>query len=304
VVKPVLQVPQPTPVNIQPEWANAAGEDEIGRWAEIKVGHVVQRFRYVPAGKFFMGSPDGEEGQTREGNSHSFFAGFSSIVHKIELPQHRVTISRGFWAADTACTQALWRVVMGDNPSRFKKKNGGGLEHPVECVSWPRVQEFIKAFNALVPGCQMTLPTEAEWEYACRAGTETVFSFGDNVWTHQINYDGKYPYGIAKKGENRKCTVPVKDLPANQWGLYQMHGNVCEWCADEPRIYSVVDDKVGVLDPGLAATLRPSNVEGVRALRGGSWFDSAESARAGCRGTAELEYTSSYIGFRLVCREI
>ncbi len=162
-----------------------------------------------------MGSPEDEEGRWAD-----------------EGPQHLVTLDGGFWMADTACTQALWQEVMGDNPSRFDAENGGGPEHPVEKVSWLMVQEFLQKLAARLPDCEPALPTEQEWEYACRAGTTTQFYFGENIDTDHVNYDGNFPYRDAKEGEYRQKTVPVKALPANAWGLYQMHGNVWEWCFD------------------------------------------------------------------------
>jgi Sulfatase-modifying factor enzyme 1/Putative transposase, YhgA-like len=116
----------------------------------------------------------------------------------------------------------------------------------VEDVSWLDVQKFLQAAQKEWPGCALGLPLEAEWEYACRAGSQTAFCFGETISTDQINFDGNYPVGKGKKGEYRERTLPVKDLPANAWGLYQMHGNVWEWCADGMRAY---EDK-GVADPG------------------------------------------------------
>jgi sulfatase modifying factor 1 len=142
--------------------------------------------------------------------------------------QHEVTLSRGFWLADTACTQALWQAVTGANPSEFQDD----VRNPVENVSWNDVQTFLSELNRRVPGLQARLPSEAEWEYACRAGTTTPFSFGDNITPEQVNYDGNHPYAGGEKGLYRQKTVPVGSLPANPWGLYEMHGNVWEWCAD------------------------------------------------------------------------
>ncbi len=198
--------------------------------------------------------------------------------------RHRVMLTRGYWLAETACTQGLWRSVMGGNPSRFK-----GDERPVEEVSWEGVQEFIKRLKQAVPGLQARLPTEAEWEYACRSGSETAFSFGETITTEQVNYDGKHPYGGAPKGEYRQTTVDVKALPANAWGLYQMHGNVWEWCADWYGDYEAGP----VLDPE-----GPEAGE-LRVLRGGGWFGLAEDARS-ARRVASLPGVADYLtGFRL-----
>ena len=287
---PVVVVPQSMPVRTAPrtelDWASAAGEDEFGRWAEISVGKVVQRLRYVPAGKFMMGSLAEEEGR-----------------YDNEGPYHRVTISQGFWLADTACTQALWLEVMAESPSHFNIHRGGGPEHPVESVSWHRVQEFLQELGVLLPGWHVTLPTEAEWEYACRAGSDTPFSFGGNITTAQVNYHGDYPYGNAQKGEFRERTVPVKALPANAWGLYQMHGNVWEWCADELRTYEAVGKK-GLTDPGLdvALALQSSKQEAARVLRGGGWISFAQDARSAYRLHNQPDGRFDDAGFRLAFR--
>ena len=144
------------------------------------------------------------------------------------------------------------------------------------------------------------LPTEAQWEYACRAGTETAFAFGDTITPQQVNYDGNYPYGNAAKGLYRGCTVPVKALPANRWGLYQMHGNVWEWCDDALRDYAetaVVDGFV--LDP---AGQRGSGPEALRAMRGGSWCGDGRSARSAYRGASQRGRRARFLGFRFALR--
>lgn len=222
------------------------------------------RLRYMEPGQFLMGSPPSETERFED-----------------EGPQHMVTIRSGFWLADTACTQALWQAVMGENPSHFQAKNKGGPEHPVEQVSWHMAQEFLTRLQIELPGCRATLPTEAEWEYACRAGSTAPFSFGDTISTEQVNYNGNHPYAQGKKGEYRERTVPVKDLPANAWGLYQMHGNVWEWCADQTRPYT----EEAQTDPGLGEALDPQAGDkgSPRALRGGSWFNYARLTRSAFR---------------------
>jgi sulfatase modifying factor 1 len=165
--------PNPFP----PSFASAWGDDAFGLWAEFRKEtldgeSVVQNFRWIEPGAFLMGSPvDEPERLDSEG------------------PQHEVTISHGFWLADTACTQALWQAVMGDNPSYFKDDP----QQPVEQVSWHRVQNFLRELEKLLPGCRADLLSEAEWEYACRAGTTTPFSFGANINPQQVNYVGDDP---------------------------------------------------------------------------------------------------------------
>ncbi|MBK7677323.1 MAG: formylglycine-generating enzyme family protein [Candidatus Accumulibacter sp.] len=211
-----------------------------------------------------------------------------------EGPQHPVTLSAGFWLADTACTQALWEAVIGNSPSHFNAKNRGGPQHPVEQVSWDDVQGFLRALENRLPGVIASLPSEAEWEYACRAGTLTAFSFGDQVTPGQVNYNGHHPYAGGSKGLYRESTVPVRSLPANAWGLYEMHGNVWEWCADGKREYAGRDET----DP------RGQEGEGVaaRALRGGSFYGSAGLARSADRSGVAPGSAIRDCGFRFALR--
>jgi len=235
---------------------------------------VTQRLRYIAPGSFWMGSPDSEPGR-----------------HNNEGPQHPVTLTEGFWLADTACTQALWLAVAGgENPSNFKDDT----QCPVEQVSWNDVNEKLlpKLQALLPPGFEATLPTEAQWEYACRAGTSTPFSFGDNIDPSFVNYHGKYPYNNGPKGEYRERTVPVKALPANDWGLYQMHGNVFEWCWDEPRKYA----ESAIVDPTGAIG------DDRRVLRGGSWGGVAKQARSTYRNDALRYKCYNSIGVRVALR--
>ena len=143
--------------------------------------------------------------------------------------QHRVTLTRDFFMGTTEVTQGQWKAVMGNNPSHFDEC---GDDCPVEKVSWDDVQEFIKKLSRM-DGREYRLPTEAEWEYAARAGTTTPFTYGRCLSTDQANYDGNYPLSGCDKGEYRKRTIPVGSLDApNAWGLHDMHGNVWEWCQD------------------------------------------------------------------------
>ena len=266
------------PDTFPPPFADAWGDDRYGLWAEFVIvtghGSATQRMRWIEPGTFLMGSSDHEPGR------------FSD-----EVPQHLVTLTRGFWLADTACTQALWQAVMGSNPSRFKDDP----QCPVERVSWNDVQKFLRALEGLLPGIEACLPSEAQWEYACRAGTTTPFSFGAQITPAQVNYNGNHPYAGGKKGEYRERTVPVKSLPANDWGLYEMHGNVWEWCADDLRAY----DEAPQQDPeGPAGSAH-------RAVRGGSWFLVAWYARSACRSAHVPGLAGDILvilGFRLCLR--
>ena len=157
-----------------------------------------------------------------------------------EGPQHLVRITTGYWLADTACTQRLWEAVTGNNPSKLKADMS-----PVEQVSFDDIEAFLTQLNSMVPHLNAALPTEAQWEYACRAGTTTPFCFGKRIRTDQANYDGTHPDANSDLGVYRQKTVNVDELPANAWGLYQMHGNVYEFCRDGLREYT---DEVAI-DP-------------------------------------------------------
>ena len=256
------------PPDFPARWASGWGQDRYGLWQSFIVYGVTQVLRWIPPGTFTMGSPEKE-----------------TDFRWADETQHDVTLSQGYWLADTACTQALWRAVLGETPSRFE-----GDTRPVEHVSWEDVVEhFLPALNQLVPGLEAELPSEAQWEFACRAGTQTPFSFGDSLNTDQANYDGNHPYGKGKKGEYREQTVEVKALPANDWGLYQMHGNVWEWCADWLGDYP----REVVTDP-------PGPTKGrMRVLRGGGWGNGGRDCRSASRHGVEPDGRFGSIGFRL-----
>lgn len=247
-------------------WAGDWGEDSQGLWMSLILRGVRQSFRWIAPGRFMMGSPKDEPERYDD-----------------EL-QHEVILTKGFWLADTTCTQGLWSAVMGGNPSEFK-----GERRPVENVSWDDCQKFLEKINGLVPDLELRLPMEAEWEYACRAGTETPFSFGENITTDQVNYDGNNPYAGGKKGEYRQETVEVKSLLGNSWGLYEMHGNVWEWCSDWEGEYP----KERVVDP-----TGPEKGSG-RVLRGGSWIRVGRNARSASRFARRPASRNSFYGFRL-----
>ncbi|MBL8398919.1 MAG: formylglycine-generating enzyme family protein [Candidatus Accumulibacter sp.] len=262
---PVSEATVDTPE--KPPWASAVGSDEYGRYAEITIDGVRQRFRWIEPGSFEMGSPASEPG-----------CGSDEV-------QHTVTLSRGFWLADTACSQAFWQAVTRSNPSDFKEVP----RNPVENVSWNDAQSFVAELNRHLPGLQARLPSEAEWEYACRAGTTTPFSFGGNIWPEQVNYDGNRPYASGKKGRYRARTVPVGSLPPNAWGLYEMHGNVSEWCADWYGSYPM----------GAQTDPRGPQTGVYRVLRGGSWFYYGRYVRSAYRSRYVPGERSDGSGFRL-----
>lgn len=257
----------------KPQWASEFQHDQAGLYADALIKGLTQRFRWIPPGNFDMGSPLSEK--ERQDNEN----------------QHQVSLTRGFWLADTACTQALWRAVMGNNPAFFTDNKN----NPVEQISWDDVQIFIRQLNTLAPGLNAQLPTEAQWEYACRAGTTTPFSFGENITPDLANYDGNAPYVGGKKEGCREKTIAVKSLPANPWGLYEMHGNVWEWCADW------YDDH-----PATPATTDPAGSEtgSSRVLRGGSWSNRGWRLRSANRGWYAPVNRDNYIGFRFTAGQV
>jgi formylglycine-generating enzyme required for sulfatase activity/tRNA A-37 threonylcarbamoyl transferase component Bud32 len=231
---------------------------------EVITNSLGMKFAWVPPGSFLMGSPPGEESRLDDET------------------QHRVTLSKGFYLGVYPVTQAQWQAVMGSNPSRFQ-----GDDRPVENISWEDCQEFCKKLAAR-DGKRYRLPTEAEWEYACRAGTTTPFSFGQTISTDQANYDGNYTYGQAKKGVYREQTTPVGSFPANTWGLYDMHGNVWEWCQDWYGPYPTGEEK----DP------KGYEKGEARVLRGGSWIRNPR----GCRSASRRRSAPSGRGGDYGCR--
>lgn len=234
-------------------WASAWGEDEFGAFACFEAAGVEQRMRWIERGTFRMGSPEGEEGRFGD-----------------EGPQHEVTLSQGCWLADTPCTQALWVAVMGDNPSAYPSP-----QRPVEKVSWDDVQRFLEKLNDLVPGLGARLPTEAEWEHACRAGTKgATYGVLDDVAWYSGNGGGDTTRDVGHK------------LP-NDWGLYDMLGNVYEWCADGYRQY--------ISEP----VTDPEGFGPKRVYRGGSWSNVARSCRAAFRLWFGPGYRGGNLGFRL-----
>lgn len=230
-------------------WAVEWGEDRFGVFMGFGVGTVVQRLRWVRPGRFTMGSPEGEAGR---------FSG--------EGPEHEVELPAGFWLADTPVTQALWEAVMGENPSRFR-----GADRPVEQVSWKDCQRFVARLNESVPGLDARLPSEAEWEYACRAGTATATWAGDLTIrdARALELDGIAWYG-ANSGLG---TRPVRGKRPNPFGLFDMLGNVYEWCEGWYGAYSAAP----AIDP------RGPRSGSFRVLRGGSWSSRARSVRAARR---------------------
>jgi formylglycine-generating enzyme len=222
------------------------------------------KFAWIPAGVFLMGSPETEK---RRGDLET---------------QHKATITKGFYLAIHPVTQACWQEVLGNNPSQFQ-----GDSLPVEEVSWDDSQEFLRKLSER-DGHPHRLPTEAEWEYACRAGTTTPFCFGDTISTDQANYDGRFPYGKGEKGVYRGRTTVVNRFSSNAWGLHDMQGNVWEWCADWFAYFPQAE----VVDP------KGPHSGNHRVLRGGSFSHSASVLRSAVRYNFAPIYRANDTGFR------
>jgi len=221
----------------------------------------------IPAGEFMMGSPSGELGRDSDEK------------------RHRVRISKSFFLGETEVTQGLWRTVMGSNPSSFKNC---GNNCPVEQVSWKDCQEFIRKLNRLVSGGGFRLPTEAEWEYAARAGSNSAFANG-GISETGCGHDRKLDAMGWYCGNSGKKTHPVGGKKPNAWGLYDMHGNVYEWCQDWKGNYP----SGSVTDP-----TGPSSGSD-RVLRGGSWDYYAGYCRSALRNGDGPDYRGRRFGFRL-----
>ena len=234
----------------------------------------------IPPGTFLMGSPDTEDGHRDN-----------------ESPQHEVTV-KSFFMGKYPVTQEQWQVVaslpqvnreLKPNPSYFK-----GAKRPVEYVSWYDAVEFCSRLIQKT-GREYRLPSEAEWEYACRAGTTNPFHFGETITTELANYNGNYTYGTGFKGEYRQETTPVGSFGvANKFGLYDMHGNVWEWCTDQlhPNYERAATD---------GSVWKNDRDNYSRMIRGGSWRSNPAICRSAFRGSFPLGYKDRNIGFRVVC---
>ncbi|MBI5844728.1 MAG: formylglycine-generating enzyme family protein [Deltaproteobacteria bacterium] len=225
-------------------------------------------FVKLPPGTFTMGSST--EDEDRQGGE----------------TLHEVTLTKGFFLQVTEVTQGQWLQVMQTFPSSFTTC---GYECPVENISWFLMQEFIDRLNSMDTSKKYRLPTEAEWEYAARAGTKTAFAYGDCLDTRLANFDGRYPVKDCHRGIYLQRTVPVRTYPPNAWGLHEMHGNVAEACQDW---YDELPE-APVKDPEGAET-------GIRRVfRGGSWSNDAKYCRSATRGKYEPDSPSQLRGFRL-----
>jgi formylglycine-generating enzyme required for sulfatase activity len=259
-----------------------AAQSPIGKYTEAKLplpdNAVPLEMVAISGGTFSMGHND---------ESDSDYNG-----------RHEVTIP-DFFIGQYEVTQAQYEAVMGNNPSTFK-----GANNPVENVSWEDAKKFIDKLNAIT-GKNYRLPTEAEWEYATRAGTDTPFSYGETITSDVVNYDGSsYPYNNASKGEFRERTIEVNELYPNPWGLYHIHGNVWEWIQDQ--FQPSYKDKPSKLRKNGSAPWIVSNDTDTpaeydpRVIRGGSWGDDSLTNRSYARNFRYRDFSEPTGGFRLV----
>ena len=230
-------------------------------------GGATMEMLWCPPGEFMMGSPETEEGREDDESLH------------------RVRLTKGFWLGKYPVTQKQWESVMGNNPSHSKGDN-----LPVEQVSWNDCQGFISKVNALL-SCCARLPTEAEWEYACRAGTTTAYFWGNALNGDKANCNGNYPCGTKTTGQYLYKTTPVGHYGVNAWGFADMHGNVWEWCADSYGDYP----SGNATDPTGPAS------GGNRVMRGGSWISYARGCRSASRDGRYPSLRNDDCGFRLCC---
>ncbi len=232
------------------DWASDTGIDEHGLWAAFQVGRASQRMRWIPPGSFVMGSPEDEAGRYNDET------------------QHRVTLTQGYWLAETTCSRGLWAELKGQVPGR-------DADLPVSNINWNDCQNWINRLNGYLPGLTWRLPTEAEWEYACRAGTETAYWWGESMDEDFTNNSG----GI--KAEST--------YPANPFGLRSMSGNVWEWCEDWSGSYPTD----AVVDPSGAQQGQ------ARVLRGGCWLGGGRLLRSAYRYGFRPDDRYHYVGLRL-----
>jgi len=258
--------------------AQVAKPPQAGATKTVDLGGGVKlELVWCPPGTFTMGSSMAER-------RAAVVAGYLMKWYNHET-QHKVTWTKGFWLGKYEVTQRQWQSVMGKNPSYLKK---AGLDAPVERVSWNDCQKFLKKLPPPA-GYEFRLPTEAEWEYACRAGTATVFHYGNDLDSSQANFDGRQPFGNGREGEYRRTTVKVGSFRPNAWGLHDLHGNVYEWC----------QDRYGDYPSGAVTDPAGKGGGSYRVLRGGCWINFARRCRSADRSGADPSVSGPILGLRV-----
>jgi len=289
VKKDATLTQQPDPKSKDPG-AQPKDADTRADAARQIVNAINMKLTLIPAGKFLMGASAADIAAWKNAPSKGYVA--QDIWLKEATPQHEVRITRAFYMGVYPVTQGQFERLMGRNPSANKESP----DHPVEMVHWHEAMEFCKKLSELPEekkaGRTYHLPTEAEWEYACRAGTTTTFYCGMTLSSRQANIHGEHPFGgAAEKGPNFGKTVKVGSYRPNDFGLYDMHGNVWQWCLDGQRTYTgrAVDDPRGPETPGSA-----------RGMRGGGWREGA--VPTACRKFRDTAgYHGNYLGLRVLC---
>jgi formylglycine-generating enzyme required for sulfatase activity len=264
-------------------WATAKLEAP-GAWLEPLGEGVALTMVAIPPGRFVMGSPPDEaERRNNEG------------------PQHLVELE-GFWMGQTPITKAQWRQVMGSNRSEFQGDLSDQDLWPVYGVSWEKAMAFCAKLRQRT-GRHYSLPSEAQWEYACRAGTTTPFHCGATLISELANFNAASTYGAAPKGVARRETSPVDQFPTNRWGLLDLHGNVCELCLDDwhSSYQGAPEDGRAWLESHGSFRREPEPRETVRMLRGGSWIRDLGGCRSACRIALIPEDIIDFCGFRVCC---
>ena len=254
-----------------------------GAWLEPLGEGVALTMVTIPPGRFLMGSPPHEvERRDPEG------------------PQHQVELE-GFWMAQTPISQAQWRQVMGTNPSEFQRDRADRDQRPLEHVRWQEAMAFCAKLRERT-GRHYSLPSETQWEYACRAGTTTPFHCGATLISELANFDAGFTYGAAPEGDARRQTSPVDQFPANRWGLLDLHGNVWEWCLDDwhSSYQGAPEDGRAWLDRQGTRRREREGRECDKLLRGGSWGNDPANCRSAYRDDRPDNRIID-IGFRVCC---
>jgi formylglycine-generating enzyme required for sulfatase activity len=242
----------------KPSWAQDIGFDKYGIWATLSIGSETQKMRYIRSGKFEMGSPIHEKGRDWDETQHS------------------VLLTKDFWLGECEVTHGIWTVVMGKDKRQIVNK-----ELPIDRISWDQCQMFLNKLNAMNPGINAVLPTEAQWEYSCRSGTTSCFSGNlDSIAWYDNN--------------SNRVLHPVKTKTPNNWGLFDMHGNVSEWCVDRDN---------GIIEKSNQLAIDPSGADaeyGKKCVaRGGGYWNTSDQCRSAFRILERPSAPIPGFGFRI-----